>query len=223
MSGAMETLCGQAYGARMYRLLGLYLQSSLIMSTVVSVLISVVWLFTEPILLFLHQEPEVSHAAAVFIRYQVPGLFAYSFLQCLLRYLQTQSIVVPLVVCSMVPFVLHIAVNYLLVNVVGLGLTGASLAISATFWVSCLMLLAYVMWSKEFDETWKGFSTDAFNYVLPTIKLAMPSAIMVWLVRLHLSTNMRIYKHVVPCKLVLSLDRCNLKFIESIQLGVLGY
>ena len=122
MNGAMETLCGQAYGARMYHLLGLYLQSSLIMSTVVSVLISVVWLFTEPILLFLHQEPEVSHAAAVFIRYQVPGLFAYSFLQCLLRYLQTQSIVVPLVVCSMVPFVLHIAVNYLLVNVVGLGI-----------------------------------------------------------------------------------------------------
>uniref|UniRef100_M8BTS8 Protein TRANSPARENT TESTA 12 n=1 Tax=Aegilops tauschii TaxID=37682 RepID=M8BTS8_AEGTA len=81
----------------------------------------------------------------------------------------------------MVPFALHIALNYLLVNVVGLGLTGASLAISATFWVSCLMLLAYVMWSKEFDETWKGFSTDALNYVLPTIKLAMPSAIMVCL------------------------------------------
>ncbi|XP_020183338.3 protein DETOXIFICATION 19-like isoform X1 [Aegilops tauschii subsp. strangulata] len=181
MNGAMETLCGQAYGARMYRLLGLYLQSSLIMSAMVSVLISIVWLFTEPILLCLHQEPEVSHAATVFIRYQIPGLFAYSFLQCLLRYLQTQSIVIPLVVCSMVPFALHIALNYLLVNVVGLGLTGASLAISATFWVSCLMLLAYVMWSKEFDETWKGFSTDALNYVLPTIKLAMPSAIMVCL------------------------------------------
>ncbi|XP_073362793.1 protein DETOXIFICATION 19 isoform X2 [Aegilops tauschii subsp. strangulata] len=123
MNGAMETLCGQAYGARMYRLLGLYLQSSLIMSAMVSVLISIVWLFTEPILLCLHQEPEVSHAATVFIRYQIP----------------------------------------------------------ATFWVSCLMLLAYVMWSKEFDETWKGFSTDALNYVLPTIKLAMPSAIMVCL------------------------------------------
>ncbi|KAE8802089.1 protein DETOXIFICATION 19-like [Hordeum vulgare] len=181
MSGALETLCGQAYGARMYRLLGLYLQSSLIMSAVVSVLISVLWLFTEPLLVCLHQEPEVSRAAAEFIRYQIPGLFAYSFLQCLLRYVQTQCIVVPLVVCSMVPFLLHICLNYLLVNVLGLGLTGASLAISATFWVSCLMLLAYVMASKEFDGTWKGFSAEAFSYVLPTIKLAMPSAIMVCL------------------------------------------
>ncbi|KAM3371431.1 hypothetical protein ACQJBY_018693 [Aegilops geniculata] len=181
MSGALETLCGQAYGAQLYRMLGLYLQSSLIMSAVVSVAIAVIWLFTEPLLLCLRQEPEVSHAAAVFIRYQIPGLFAFSFLQCLLRYLQTQSVVVPLVVCSVVPFALHVPLNHLLVNVLGLGLAGASAAISATFWFSCLMLLGYVMWSKKFSETWKGFSADAFSYVLPTIKLAAPSAIMVCL------------------------------------------
>ncbi|VAH27311.1 unnamed protein product [Triticum turgidum subsp. durum] len=181
MSGALETLCGQAYGAQLYRMLGLYLQSSLIMSAVVSVVIAVIWLFTEPLLLCLHQEPEVSRAAAVFIRYQIPGLFAFSFLQCLLRYLQTQSVVVPLVVCSVVPFALHVPLNHLLVNVLGLGLAGASAAISATFWFSCLMLLGYVMWSKKFGETWKGFSADAFNYVLPTIKLAAPSAVMVCL------------------------------------------
>ncbi|KAM3383811.1 hypothetical protein ACQJBY_008457 [Aegilops geniculata] len=181
MSGALETLCGQAYGAQLYRMLGLYLQSSLIMSAVVSVVIAVIWLFTKPLLLCLRQEPEVSHAAAVFIRYQIPGLFAFSFLQCLLRYLQTQSVVVPLVVCSVVPFVLHVPLNHLLVNVLGFGLAGASAAISATFWFSCLMLLGYVMWSKKFSETWKGFSADAFNYVLPSIKLAAPSAIMVCL------------------------------------------
>ncbi|KAM0895588.1 hypothetical protein ACQ4PT_023744 [Festuca glaucescens] len=179
MSGALETLCGQAYGARLYRMLGLYLQSSLIMSAVVSVFISALWLFTEPLLLFLRQDPEVSIAAAVFIRYQIPGLFAFSFMQCLLRYLQTQSVVLPLVVCSGVPFALHVALNHLLVNVLGLGLAGASASISATFWFSCLMLLGYVMWSREFDETWKGFSVDAFSYVLPTIRLATPSAIMV--------------------------------------------
>ena len=105
-----------------------------------------------------------------------------------MRYLQTQSVVLPLVVCSAVPFVLHVALNHLLVNVLGLGLAGASAAISATFWFSCLMLLGYVMWSREFDDTWKGFSVDAFNYVMPTIKLAMPSAIMVWSVHCYTYT-----------------------------------
>ncbi|KAL6657996.1 hypothetical protein ACP70R_005776 [Stipagrostis hirtigluma subsp. patula] len=181
LSGALETLCGQAYGARLYRMLGLYLQSSLIMSAAVSVLVSVLWCFTEPLLLCLRQDPEVSRAAAAFVRSQVPGLFAFSFLQCLLRYLQTQSVVVPLVVCSVAPFALHVALAHLLVNVLGLGLAGAAAAISATFWVSCLMLLAYVLRSETFGETWQGFSADAFKYVLPTVKLATPSAIMVCL------------------------------------------
>ncbi|GJN07366.1 hypothetical protein PR202_ga25190 [Eleusine coracana subsp. coracana] len=181
MSGALETLCGQAYGARLYRMLGLYLQSSLIMSAAVSVLISVLWCFTEPLLLLLRQDPEVSRAAASFVAAQIPGLFAFSFLQCLLRYLQTQSVVTPLVVCSVAPFAIHVALAHLLVNVMGLGLAGAAAAISATFWISCLMLLAYVLRSGEFAETWKGFSVDAFKYVLPTVKLATPSAVMVCL------------------------------------------
>ncbi|CAN6199106.1 unnamed protein product [Urochloa humidicola] len=181
LSGALETLCGQAYGARLYRMLGLYLQSSLIMSAAVSVLVSALWWYTEPLLLFLRQDPEVSRAAAAFVRCQIPGLFAFSFLQCLLRYLQTQSVVLPLVVCSVAPFALHVALAHLLVNVLGLGLPGAAAAASATFWVSCIMLLAYVTRSRKFSETWKGFSADAFKYVLPTVKFATPSAVMVCL------------------------------------------
>jgi len=181
LSGALETLCGQAYGARLYRMLGLYLQSSLIMSAAVSVLVSALWCFTEPVLVFLRQDPEVSSAAASFVRFQIPGLFAFSFLQCLLRYLQAQSVVAPLVACSVAPFALHVALAHLLVNVLGLGVAGASAAVSATFWVSCLMLLAYVTRSKAFAETWTGFSVEAFKYVLPTVKLATPSAVMVCL------------------------------------------
>ncbi|KAL6614425.1 hypothetical protein ACP70R_036695 [Stipagrostis hirtigluma subsp. patula] len=175
MSGALETLCGQAYGAGLYRMLGLYLQSSLILSAAVSALISVLWCFTEPLLLWLRQDPEVSHAAAAFVRPQIPGLFAFAFVQCLLRFLQTQSAVAPLFVCSAAPFALHVLLAYLLVNVLGLGLAGAAAAVSATYWISCLMLLAYALRS----ETWKGFSAESFRHVLPTAKLAAPSAVMV--------------------------------------------
>jgi len=180
LSGALETLCGKAYGARLYRKLGLYLQASLIMSGAASALIAALWCFTEPLLLLLRQDPGVSRAAAVFVRAQIPGLFAFAFLQCLLRYLQAQSVVLPLVACSVAPFALHVLLAHLLVNVLGLGLAGASAAVSATLWLSCLMLLAYVLLSEKFSETWRGFSADAFKYVLPTVKLATPSAIMVW-------------------------------------------
>jgi MATE family multidrug resistance protein len=42
------------------------------------------------------------------------------------------------------------------------------------------MLLAYVLRSGAVSETWKGFSAEAFKYVPPTVKLATPSAVMVW-------------------------------------------
>ncbi|OEL15851.1 Protein DETOXIFICATION 19 [Dichanthelium oligosanthes] len=179
LSGGLETLCGQAYGAGLYRRLGLYLQSSLIMSAMASALVAVLWVFTEPVLLLLQQEAQVSRAAAGFVRAQIPGLFAFAFLQCLLRYLQMQSVVLPLVAFSAASFALHVPLAHLLVNVLGLGLAGASAAVSVTFWVSCLMLLAYVLRSEAFSETWKGFSAEAFRYVLPTVKLAAPSAVMV--------------------------------------------
>jgi MATE family multidrug resistance protein len=124
-------------------MLGLYLQASLLVSAVVCALVSVLWCFTEPVLVFLRQDPEVSRSAALFVRWQVPGLFAFSSLQCLLRYMQTQYVVGPLVICSVAPFALHVALAHLLVNVLGLGLAGAAATVSpVTFWVSCLMLLA---------------------------------------------------------------------------------
>ncbi|XP_039778576.1 protein DETOXIFICATION 19-like [Panicum virgatum] len=99
---------------------------------------------------------------------------------------ETQSVVLPLVICSVAPFSvapfpLDVLLAYLLVNVLGLGLAGAPTTVSATLWVSFLMLLAYVLLSKKFSEMWRGFSADAFKYVLPAVKRATPSAIMVCL------------------------------------------
>ncbi|CAK9182993.1 unnamed protein product [Ilex paraguariensis] len=33
---------------------------------------------------------------------------------------------------------------------------------------------------KRFKQTWEGFSWESFHYVLITLKLALPSAAMVW-------------------------------------------
>ncbi|KAG8472367.1 hypothetical protein CXB51_035317 [Gossypium anomalum] len=50
LSGALETLCGQGFGAKMYKMLGIYLQASCIISFFFLIIISVLWSFTEPIL-----------------------------------------------------------------------------------------------------------------------------------------------------------------------------
>lgn len=181
LSGSLETLCGQGYGAKLYSLLGIYLQTSCIISFLFSVAISIFWIYTEPILILVGQDPAISKAAALYMRYLIPGLFAYAFLQNSLRFLQTQSVVMPLVVCSVIPLALHFGIAYALVYWMGLGFKGAALAASISLWISILMLGLYVIRAKKVEHTWKGFSLESFHYIVTNLKLALPSAAMVCL------------------------------------------
>nr|XP_043629328.1 protein DETOXIFICATION 18-like [Erigeron canadensis] len=180
-SGALETLCGQGFGAKLYRMLGIYLQASCWISIFFSILISILWLFTEPILVLLQQDPQISKMAALYIKYLIPGLFAYGLLNNVLRFLQTQSIVSPLVFCSLFPLILHIGITYVLVRWTSLGFVGAPLAVSISLWISIFLLAGYVLFNARFKETWQGFSLESFNHVFVSLKLALPSAAMVCL------------------------------------------
>ncbi|OVA14903.1 Multi antimicrobial extrusion protein [Macleaya cordata] len=181
LSGALETLCGQGYGAKLYRMLGIYLQASIITSFIISIFVSILWWYSEPILLLLHQEPEVAKMATIYMRHLIPGLFAYACLQCVLRFLQTQTVVMPLVICSVVPLVVHVGITYTLVYWLNLGFEGAALSAVISLWISFLMLALYVNYAEKFKYTWEGLSTECFQYIIPNMKLAIPSAVMVCL------------------------------------------
>ncbi|KAL2900326.1 Protein DETOXIFICATION 19 [Bienertia sinuspersici] len=181
LSGALETLCGQGYGARLYKMLGIYLQASCIISFVFAIIISIIWWYTEPILNLFGQNPEISKEATTFLRYLIPGIFCFGIIQNILRYLQTQSVVWPTVVCSLLPLVLHFGINYVLVYCTPLGIGGSALAVSITFWISTIMLVLYVKVSTDFEHTWTGFSKESIHHVSGNLKLALPSAAMVCL------------------------------------------
>ncbi|CAN4117669.1 unnamed protein product [Withania somnifera] len=182
LSGALETLCGQGYGAKMYRMLGIHLQVSCIISFFCSVVISVIWWYSDMILILLRQDPDIAREAGVFLRFLIPGLFAYSFLQNVLRFLQAQSIIMPLAFCSVGSLVIHIGIAYALVHWTDLAFKGASLAASISIWTSLLMLGLYVLLSKRFNHIWRGgLSSEPFHHIFTNLKLALPSAAMVCL------------------------------------------
>ncbi|KAL9346068.1 hypothetical protein Peur_060921 [Populus x canadensis] len=181
LSGALETLCGQGFGAKLYRTLGIHLQASCIISFLCSIIISIIWLYTEPLLIFLRQDPQISKAAALYLKYLIPGIFAFGFLQNILRFLQAQSVVMPLILLSGIPMCIHIGTAYALVHKTALGFRGASLAVSISLWISTLVLVIYVIYSKKFKHTWEGFSSESLRHIPINLKLALPSAAMVCL------------------------------------------
>ncbi|VFQ72975.1 unnamed protein product [Cuscuta campestris] len=179
LSGALETLCGQGYGAKLYRMMGIYLQTACIISFLSSVIISAVWWFSEHILVLLQQDPEIAKLSGLYLKFFIPGLFAYGFLQNLLRFMQTQRVVLPLVMSSIVPLTIQVGLTYVLVRFTSLGFAGAPLAASISLWLSFLMLAGYVLFSVKFKNTWEGFSSESFSYFFVTMRLALPSAAMV--------------------------------------------
>ncbi|KAM6584719.1 hypothetical protein CsatB_011721 [Cannabis sativa] len=181
LSGALETLCGQGFGANLYKMMGIHLQASCITSFLFSILISFVWFNTEPILVFLGQDLEIAETAGIYTKFLIPSIFAFGYIQNILRFLQTQSVVRPAVLLSAIPLVFHIGITYCLVHLTPLGFKGAPIATSITLWISFFMLAAYVLLARQFNLTWQGFSTESFSYILTNLKLSLPSAAMVCL------------------------------------------
>ncbi|KAL2466625.1 MATE efflux family protein [Abeliophyllum distichum] len=97
MGSAVETLCGQAYGANRYEMLGIYMQRSTVLLMATGIPLMIIYIFCKPILLFLGESQRVASAAALFVYGLIPQIFAYAANFPIQKFLQAQSIVNPMV------------------------------------------------------------------------------------------------------------------------------
>lgn len=160
MGSALDTLCGQSYGAKQYDMLGTHVQRAMFVLMLTSVPLAFALVFTGQILLAAGQNPEISYEAGLYAQVLIPGLFAYGLLQCLTKFLQAQNIVHPLVVCSGVTLIFHILLCWFLVQNLGLGNRGAALAISISYWFNVILLAVYVKLSEAGRRSWHGWSWE---------------------------------------------------------------
>ncbi|KAJ7975180.1 Protein DETOXIFICATION [Quillaja saponaria] len=179
MASALDTLCGQAYGAKQHRTLGIHMQRAMFVILIVSIPLAIIWANTGRLLIALGQDPEISAEAGQYARFMIPSLFAYGLLQCLNRFLQTQNIVFPMVLCSGVTALVHIFICWILVLKSGLGTRGAALANNISYWLNVLLMALYVKFSSSCANTGTGFSKEALQNILTFLRLAVPSAVMV--------------------------------------------
>lgn len=179
-ASALETLCGQSYGAKMYGKLGIFMQRAMFVLLILSIPLSMVWFYTEDILVFVHQDKSIARLAGSYARYMIPSIYAYALLQCLNRFLQTQNNVFPVFVSSGITTCLHVLLCWVFVWKSGLGHRGAALAISVSYWVNVILLSCYVKFSASCSQTWTGFSKEALSHIPAFMKLGFPSAVMVW-------------------------------------------
>ncbi|KAL2542030.1 MATE efflux family protein [Abeliophyllum distichum] len=177
----MEPICGQAFGAKKYKILGLSLQKTILLLIFTSFPISVLWVNMKKILLLCGQDESIATQAQSYLLYSLPDLFAQSLLHPLRIYLRTQSITLPLTFCAALSILLHIPINYLLVSRLGLGIKGVALSGVWTNFNLVGSLVVYIFFSKVYKKTWGGLSMECLKDWKSLLNLAIPSCISVCL------------------------------------------
>ncbi|KAM3343831.1 protein DETOXIFICATION 49-like [Capsicum galapagoense] len=177
----MEPICGQAFGAKRFKVLGLTLQRTILLLLLTSIPISILWLYMQKLLIFCGQNHEIASMAQNYILFSLPDLFAQSLLHPLRIYLRSQSITLPLTFCAIFAIILHIPINYFLIKVLNLGIKGVALSGVWTNFNLVGSLIVYIIFSKIYEKTWGGFSLDCFRGWKSLVNLAIPSCISVCL------------------------------------------
>ncbi|XP_059643735.1 protein DETOXIFICATION 27-like [Cornus florida] len=180
MASALETLCGQAYGAKKYYMLGVYMQRSWIVLFICCVLLLPLYIFATPFLKLLGQPTEVAELAGVVSLCMIPLHFSYAFQFPLQRFLQSQLKTGVIAWVALVALVVHVFVSWLFVHQLQFGVIGTAITLNFSWWVTALGLFGYAV-CGGCPLTWTGFSVEAFSGLWEFAKLSASSGLMLCL------------------------------------------
>ncbi|KAM1407333.1 hypothetical protein ACFX2F_001935 [Malus domestica] len=179
MGSALETLCGQAFGAGQVHMLGIYLQRSWIILFVTTLFLLPVYIFAVPILKWLGQEDDIANLAGKFTLQIIPQIFSLAIYFPAQKFLQAQRKVKVLAWIAFLGLVIHIGMLGLFMYEFDWGTLGAAVSFNITRWGMAIAQVVYIMgWCKE---GWTGFSWLAFKDIWEFVRLSLASAVMLCL------------------------------------------
>ncbi|KAF5468109.1 hypothetical protein F2P56_012289, partial [Juglans regia] len=180
MASALETLCGQAFGAKKYHMLGIYLQRSWIVLFLSGILFLPIYVFAAPVMRLIGLPEEVAKLSEVVALRLIPLQLGFTFLLPVLRFLQSQLKTFVIMWVSFAALLVNSLLTWLFLRVWDFGLVGIVVALDISWWVLVLGLCGYAM-CGGCPQTWTGFSAQAFTGLWEFIKLSAASGVMLCL------------------------------------------
>ncbi|KAL9420065.1 hypothetical protein AB3S75_037777 [Citrus x aurantiifolia] len=155
MSSATETLCGQAFGAKQYHMMA-------------------------DIFKLLGEQTDIANRAGDISLWFIGILYFFVFSLTIQKYLQAQLKNMIVGWLSAVAFVAHVALSWIFVSKLNLGIPGAMSAMIIASWFIVIGQFVY-LFGGWCPNTWKGFSSAAFADLYPVLKLSISSGVMICL------------------------------------------
>ncbi|OQR95496.1 Multidrug/Oligosaccharidyl-lipid/Polysaccharide (MOP) Flippase Superfamily [Thraustotheca clavata] len=162
MSSSLVTLCGQAYGAQNYKLMGIWLQMALVLVSILSLPVILWYWSIEIILSKASDDEEVVKLGVVFSRIMSLSVWPALTYACLRQYLQAMHIVAPTTIIGITSIGIAVLANYTLIYGVdtwqGFGFDGSPLATVIASWFQPIALFFYgFLYKKYHKRAWGGW------------------------------------------------------------------
>ncbi|XP_070016100.1 protein DETOXIFICATION 29-like [Nicotiana sylvestris] len=180
MGSALETLCGQAFGAGQIDLLGVYMQRSWVILNTTAVILMLFYIFAAPFLRLIGQTEDISREAGKMALYMIPQLYAYAMNFPIAKFLQSQSKIMVMAWIAAIALVLHSFFSWLFMLKLGWGLVGAAVVLNSSWWFIVVAQLLYIF-NGTCGQAWSGFSWKAFHNLWGFVRLSLASAVMLCL------------------------------------------
>ncbi|KAK2616670.1 ethionine resistance protein [Conoideocrella luteorostrata] len=176
---ALDTLASSSFtGSSNKRDLGMLLQRGLIVLSLFYLLVVVVWWYSKPLFQALGQEYFICEQSPIFLRWLIPGGLGYIWFEAMKKFLQAQEIHRPGTYVLLITSPINAVLNYLFIYTLEFGLYGAPLATGISYWLSFLLLLAFLGVIHIGTEWWAFEIVALAAGRLGTTALAAQSVIM---------------------------------------------
>ncbi|KDP27821.1 hypothetical protein JCGZ_18901 [Jatropha curcas] len=144
----MEPICSQAFGSRNLSVASQTLQRTIVMLLLASLPIGLIWVNLEPLMLSIHQEPDITKLASIYCRFSIPDLIANSLLHPLRVYLRSKGTTWPLMWCTLISVVLHLPITIFLTFYLHLGVPGIAISTFISNFNTLLFILCYMYFTR---------------------------------------------------------------------------
>ncbi|RLN38542.1 hypothetical protein BBO99_00005982 [Phytophthora kernoviae] len=179
MSAAMDTLCAQAYGAGQLRELGLFFQTGLLVFCIGFPPVAFASFYCVELLEFAGQRRELAQLVRSLVLLALPGVPFTAISALMIKILQGQGRVEPLVGVGLLASVVQAVLLYVFMFQTPLGFTGSALAVSATTGFYAVVLAMYLYRSGLYQREWPGWHfTEAVRLMPEFLRLGVSGMAM---------------------------------------------
>jgi multidrug resistance protein, MATE family len=176
----IDPLISQAHGRGDGPGTALALQRGIVIALIASIPICLCLAFTRQGLILLGQEPAVAELAGTYNLYKLPTVPCYLIYAALKQYLQGRALMLPATLVMWAGNVVHAALTWLLVfgaaGLPALGLIGAAVSESVTFFLLVLGLIITIRGLGLHRGAWRSWRRDSFAWygLAQTTRIGVP-------------------------------------------------